>query len=60
MGFAEIINPQAKVKTIFADEIIRVPIEYCDKCQSWQDLHSGYPQYGHGGEIIMWFCGGCK
>lgn len=60
MGFAEIINPQLKVKTIMDDEMTRVPIEWCDKCQSWQDLHSGYPQRGNSNEIIMWFCGDCK
>lgn len=60
MGYAEIIDPNRKIKTVLDDEMTSVPIEHCDKCQSWQDLHSGYPQYGHGGEIIMWFCGGCK
>ena len=61
MGYAEIINPLQKVKTIYGDEVTHIKIEYCDKCESWQDLHSGAFQRGNDGlEAIAWFCGGCK
>lgn len=57
----EIINPAAKIRTVFInDEIVRVPIEVCDNCEEWKDAHAGSYTRGIGGEKILWLCGDCK
>lgn len=57
----EAINLKTKIKTVFLDDIIvRIPVEFCDKCEDWKDLPFGSYQRGIGAEKIMWFCGDCK
>ena len=61
MSGGEIINPAAKIRTVFInDEIVRVPIEVCDNCEEWKDAHAGSYTRGIGGEKILWLCGECK
>ena len=61
MSNAEIINPKTRIKTVFVDDqIIYIPVDLCDKCDAWKDLHAGYFQPGIAGEKLMWFCGDCK
>ena len=61
MSFVESINLKTKIKTVFiAGQILYIPVEFCDKCDDWKDLHAGYFQPGILGEKLMWFCGDCK
>ena len=61
MSFVESINLKTRIKTVFVDEqIIYIPVDLCDKCENWKDLHAGYFQRGIAGEKLLWFCGDCK
>jgi hypothetical protein len=35
-------------------------VEQCDKCASIAKFDEFGYQKGHGGEKILWFCGGCR
>ena len=61
MSFVESINLKTRIKTVFIDnQIIYIPVDFCDKCADWKDLQAGYFQRGIAGEKLLWFCGDCK
>jgi len=61
MSETEIINLKTRIKTVFiGDEIVYIPVDLCDKCDSWKDLSPGSFQRGFGAEKLLWFCGDCK
>jgi hypothetical protein len=61
MSFVESINLKTRIKTVFVDDqIVYIPVDLCDKCDAWKDLHAGYFQPGIAGEKLLWFCGDCK
>ena len=54
MSFVESINLKTRIKTVFVDDqIIYIPVDLCDKCDAWKDVHFGFFQPGIAGELVI-------
>ena len=60
--YIELINPQTKTcKLLKNGEIIaEYKMEQCDKCSMLTKVDEFGYQRGHGGEKLLWLCGGCR
>lgn len=45
--------------TMIKDQVEPPKLEWCDKCQSWQDMQFGQFEK-HDGISTLWYCVGCK
>lgn len=60
MGSSEILNLKTRTGVRFTDEGREVfEIEFCDKCQSWQDKAQGRMKTLDHDYKIFWECGKC-
>ena len=60
--YIEIINPRLMTCKLMknGEVVAEYKVEQCDKCASLTKFDEFGYQKGHGGEKILWFCGGCR
>lgn len=60
--YCELINPQTMIAKLLknGEVVTEYKVAQCDHCSTYARLDEFGYQRGHGGEKILWFCGGCR